>query len=221
MYKIIIISLERAPHRREAMIEQLDRLGLDYDMFPAFDAKGILNAQFTFPILKGAGIGRKLQAAEICCTLSHIAALKHAKVMGYENVVVLEDDVVMCSDWERRIEILFSQLPENWDYVYLSGHSDYVYLRPVDTPTVYAAPVMVSSFSYMVSKSGIDKVIDLAMEMTTTYDDMITHKIKSGRLNGYLYMPFVTYHAAQESYIWGETAKEHSSKKLFKDRIDD
>lgn len=219
MYKIIVIGLERAPHRREAMVEQLDRLELDYEIFPAFDAKGIINAQFSFPIIKGAGMGRKLQPAEICCTLSHIAALKHAKMMGYDNVVVLEDDVVMCSDWKKRMEYLFENLPEDWEYVYLSGHSDYVKLTPCDSPTIYKAPIMVSSFSYAVNRSGINKVIDIATEMTTTYDDMITHKIRVGKLNGYLYMPFVTYHAAQESYIWGETAKEHSSKKLFKDNI--
>jgi len=218
---IIIISLERAQKRKQSMIDQMSELKLECAFFPAFDGNDIINSAFTLPIIKGAGIGRKLQKGEICCTLSHLAALKHAQMMDYDNVIVIEDDVILCEDWNERIEKLLEIIPDGWEYVYLSGHSDYEKLQKYETPTVFPAPKMVSSFSYMTNKAGIEKLIKYCSELTTTYDDMIMHKILAKKLNGYVYMPFVTYHSAAESYIWGETAKVHSSKFYFKNKIDE
>jgi glycosyl transferase family 25 len=218
---IIIISLERAKKRKETMIEQMLNHSLKCEYFPAFDGNDIINAAFTLPIIKGAGIGRKLQTSEICCTLSHLSALKHAQMMEYDEVIILEDDVILCEDWNERITQLLKLLPDDWEYVYLSGHSDYEKFKKYDEPTVIPAPKMVSSFSYMVNKSGIEKLIKQCSELTTTYDDMIMHKILAKKLNGYVFMPFVTYHCAEESYIWGETAKVHSSKFYFKNKIDE
>lgn len=217
--KVIVVSLERAEKRRSRMVEQLDRLAIDYVIYPAFDASYVLNSSFTFPIIKGAGIGRKLNPGEICCTLSHISALKYAQVMGFNEVVVLEDDVVMCSDWHERLKMLLNGLPADWEYVYLSGHSDYVRIPMYEKPTVIKAPRMVSSFSYMVNRSGMEKVIKTCSEMTTTYDDMISHRVVAEKINGYVFIPYMTYHQADESYIWGETGKDHPSKYYFKDRI--
>lgn len=216
---IIIVSLERATKRRSIMEEQMKKLNLDYTMFPAFDGNDIINNAFSLPIIKGAGIGRKLQKGEICCTLSHLSALKHAQLMKYDTVVMMEDDVIMCDDWNERIEKLLQMAPDNWEYIYLSGHSDYVQLPKYNEPTIIPAPKMVSSFSYIVNKSGIEKLIKYCSELTTTYDDMIMHKILANKLNGYVYLPFVTYHCAEESYIWGETAKVHSSFYYFKKNL--
>jgi GR25 family glycosyltransferase involved in LPS biosynthesis len=155
--------------------------------------------------------------------MSHIGALKHAQIMGYENVIILEDDVVICEDWEKRLDLLLKMLPENWEYVYLAGHSDYVKLPMYEYPTVIKPPPMIGAFSYLVNTTGMQKLIDYCSEFITTYDDMIMHKIQKEKLNGYLYIPFMVYHAGKESIIWGETPGHiahknnmHSSYNYFK-----
>ena len=224
----IILNLERSKSRKNALISQLEQSGVsNYTFFPGFDGKDILNNSLSnIPILKGAGMGRNLMKNEIAVILSHIAALKHAKVMGYENVIILEDDVTICKDWEPRLQSLLNALPENWEYVYLSGHSDYVKIPMYDKPTIIPAPKMIGAFAYLVNKAGIDKLIKQCSEIVTTYDDMIMHKIYAKKLSGYLYLPFMVYHSGEESLIWDESPghlahnnNKHSSYNYFKENI--
>jgi len=225
---IIVLNLDRSPERKILLEKQFKNIGIsDYTFFPAYDGKKILNMGMgKVPILKGAGRGRNLLITEIAVIMSHLGALKHAQIMGYDDVIILEDDVVICEDWEHRLDILHKSLPENWEYVYLAGHSDYVKLPKHDKPTIMKAPPMIGAFSYLVNKIGIQKLINYCSEFTTTYDDMIMHKIQKEKLNGYIYFPFMVYHDGKESLIWSETPghlshknQKHSSFTYFKNKI--
>lgn len=223
MYHIIVLNLQRSIERKQLLEEQFKKLQLtNYTFFPCFDGKDNINMSFSAPIIKGTGLGRKLERNEIAIIMSHIAALKHAQVMQYDNVVILEDDVVLCEDWGKRLDILFNILPEDWEYVYLAGHSDFVQLPMFETPAVIKAPRMTGAFSYMVSKEGLDKVIKYSSEFVTTYDDMINLKIVTGKLNGYYLAPFMTYHRDSISTLWeGVPSLNHPSIKYFKNKLDD
>ena len=221
MAHIIVLNLERNPVRKKALQDQFEKIGLtDYTFFPAFDGKNIINMSFTVPIIKGVGMGRKLSLPEISIIMSHIGALKHAQINEYEDVVILEDDVVLCEDWEKRLKILKNSLPKDWEYVYLAGHSDYVKIPKYEKPTIMNAPKMVGAFSYLVNQAGIEKLIKYCGEFVTTYDDMITHKIESKKLKAYLYLPFMTYHEAGYSENWGINTPPHTSLKYFKNKIE-
>lgn len=225
---IIVLNLERAPDRKDLLKEQFNKLkmteGEDYIFWPGFDGNHILNASIQVPIVTGVGLGRKLEKAEIAIIMTHLSALKHAQVMGYKEVIILEDDVVLCEDWKHRINLIHGYA-EDWEYIYLSGHSDYVELPKGDSlpkmPVLIPAPMMVGAFSYMVHPDALPKLIKYCSQIVTTFDDMITLKIKAGKLKGFVYMPFMTYHNAKTSYIWGVTSQNHSSKERFKNNIND
>jgi GR25 family glycosyltransferase involved in LPS biosynthesis len=223
MYNIIVLNLQRSLDRKQLMEDQFNKLELDnYSFFPCFDGKNIINNSFSSSIIKGSGLGRKLQKNELCIIMSHIAALKHAQIMNYENIVILEDDVVLCEDWKDRIEWLFKNLPDDWEYTYLAGHSDFVKLPMFEEPTIIKAPPMIGAFSYLVNKSGIEKLINYCGEFTTTYDDMIMYKIQSGKLNGYYLAPYMTYHRDNISTLWeGLPSVNHPSKNYFKNKLSD
>jgi GR25 family glycosyltransferase involved in LPS biosynthesis len=225
--QIIVLNLKRSEDRKKILEEQFKKLGLDnYTFFPAFDGKDNINMSFSVPILKGSGMGRKLERSEIAVIMSHLGALKHAQIMGYDNIVILEDDVVLCEDWIKRFDQLMKICPENCEYIYLSGHSDYIKIPMYDKPTLIEAPQMIGAFSYWTNKIGIEKLIKYCGEFITTYDDMIMHKIFSKKLIGYTYIPFMTYHAGKESLIWDKTPGHlshsnnmHSSYNYFKNKI--
>ena len=220
MVHIIVINLERAPDRREQLEKQFNKLNIsDYTFYPAFDSINVKNAFFKLPIMKGVGIGRNLSSTELSIIISHISALKYVKIMKFDNVIILEDDVVICEDWKERIDNLLKNLPIDWEYVYLAGHSDYVKIPMYENPTIIKAPKMVGAFSYMVNQEGAEKLIKYCGEFMTTYDDMITHKIEAGKLNAYLYLPFMTYHIAGKSYNWDINCELHTSFKYFKNKI--
>lgn len=208
MNKIIVLNLERSIKRRKLLEDQFNKIGIkDYLFFPAFDGERVINGSFGGNIIYGFGSGRKFQITEIACTLGHLAILKHAQMMDYDNIIVLEDDVALCEDWNKRIERLSENLPSDWEYVYLSGHSDYVTLPFVEAETLMPAPKMVGAFSYMVNKRAYRKIAEFCTSMITTYDDMIMAMIAEGKLCGYVILPFITYHY------------EHTSYKYFKNKL--
>ncbi len=221
MYHIIVLNLQRSIERRQLMEEQFKKLELtNYTFFPGFDGKNIINMSFNVPIIRGSGLGRKLERNEISIIMTHISALKHAQIMKYENVIILEDDVVLCEDWKDRIEWLFKNLSEDWEYVYLAGHSDFVKLPMFEEPTIIKAPAMIGAFSYLVNEKGIQKLINYCGEFTTTYDDMIMYKIQTNKLNGYYLAPFMTYHRDNVSVLWeGIPSLNHPSQKYFKTKL--
>jgi GR25 family glycosyltransferase involved in LPS biosynthesis len=221
-YKIIVLNLQRCEDRRLEMQKQFDELELsNYYFYPCFDGKNIINMSFGATIIKGSGIGRKLLNAELSIVMSHLSALKMAQSLNIENLVIFEDDVVLCKDWNKRIEWVFNNLPSDWEYVYLAGHSDFVKLPMFDEPTLIKAPPMIGAFSYLVNKSGIEKLIKFCGEFVTTYDDMIMHKIQRGKLNGYYLVPYMTYHSDNISTLWeGVPSVNHPSKNYFKENLD-
>lgn len=231
MTPIIVLNLERAQDRKERMISQFAKLQMDenlhYYFINAYDGNYLTNFSFHANIGMGYGTGRAFQKAELGIIMTQIAAIKFAQTMKFENVIILEDDVILCEDWHERLDILFSKLPENWNHVYLSGHSDYVKFSVYDTPTIIPAPKMVGAFSYLVNRKAYSKICKFTMSFLTTFDDMIMHMIDQKSLISYAYFPFMTFHNANESFVWnGETPGHlshidnmHSSYKFFKNRI--
>jgi GR25 family glycosyltransferase involved in LPS biosynthesis len=227
MTPIIVLNLNRAKNRREILEAQFKNRSInDYLFFPAFDGRYITNLTFNANIGIGYGMGRPLRKTEMSIIMSHLSALKHAKMMNYDNVIILEDDVVLCEDWNERINQLKQDLPEDWGHVYLSGHSDYVALKKYDIPTIIPSPKMVGAFAYMVNSSGYDKIINFCMSFMTTYDDMIMHAIDQGKLKSYTYFPFMAFHNANDSFVWDETPGHlkhkdnmHSSYSYFKNKL--
>jgi len=230
MIPIIVLNLERAPQRKELIIQQFENLKMvqnsDYYFMSAFDGRYLTNLTFGANIGMGYGSGRLFQKAELSIIMSHISAIKFAQMMDFEEIIIIEDDVILCEDWNQRLDTLHQILPENWEYVYLSGHSDYVKFKIYNTPTVIPAPQMVGAFSYLVNKSAYSKIAKFATSFMTTFDDMMMHMISQKKINGYAYFPFMSFHNANESFVWDKTPGHlshtnnmHSSYKYFKNKI--
>lgn len=235
MTPIIVLNLERAPERKEIMIKQFTNLRMDqnlhYYFMPAYDGRYMTNITLNAYIGLGYGLGRQFQKGELGIIMTHLAAIKFAQMMDWDNVIIVEDDVILCEDWWKRLDILFDLLLKTWEHVYLSGHSDYVkfedYFNINKNPVITKSPQMVGAFSYMINKSAYQKIIKFTTSFMTTFDDMIMHMINQNKLISYVYFPFMTFHNANDSFVWGETpghlvhnnTNMHSSYKYFKNKI--
>jgi len=213
MIPIIVLNLERSEQRRQNIINQFKNIELkNYYILPAFDGSYITNFSIQANIALGYGAGRKFQKGELGIIISHIFALKFAQMMNFDKVIILEDDIILCEDWNQRLNILLDKLPENWEHVYLSGHSDYVKFKIYNEPTIIPSPKMVGAFSYMVNKSAYSKIIKFSTSFLTTFDDMVMHMVNENRLNSFVYFPFLSFHNADESFAWDGKIPEHISK---------
>jgi GR25 family glycosyltransferase involved in LPS biosynthesis len=226
---IIVISLERAKERREQMETQLKKLNIEAIMFNCFDVANIKNptfgAKFTLP--GGYRYGEDMKPGEIACTLSHIMALNMAKALNWEYVIILEDDVILAEDFEKRIKLLLNILPKNWEHVYLSGiprfntyfmNSNLLQLIPSTKDKVNRVD---GTCAFIIRNIAYDRFIVKLSSLETTPDDLINHFIfAEQQIKSYIYFPFVAFVNDEYTYI-GETKNNriHPSKQFYIEKI--
>ena len=92
--RIVLISLERATERRRRMAEEFARVGLDYEIWPAKDARTLTDEDRAF--VDRAARERlglyPIPDGSLACTLSERAAMRDLVRNGPESMAVFEDD---------------------------------------------------------------------------------------------------------------------------------
>jgi len=221
---IIVISLERAKERREKINSQLNKLGIDAVIMDAIDSEKLSEGEKDKKIHLDGGyrFGDKFKPGEIACTMSHIKAVNIAKENNWDSFIVLEDDVVLAEDFEKRIKFLFKILPDNWEHVYLSGIPRLGYGIPPNLQFLNVLPSIFTecTHSMMIRDNSYDKIISKLSLFETTTDDIYNNMLSRKELVSYTYYPFVTFANDEYTYIWNQTiTREHKSKKYFKNKI--
>jgi glycosyl transferase family 25 len=99
--KILYINLDIRPDRKNHIENELNRLDLEYERFPAINIS-----------LNGLG-----------CSMSHLEVIKLAKKMNYKNILIFEDDFkfnVTRQEFDAKIKKLFDS-NINFDVCFLSS----------------------------------------------------------------------------------------------------
>lgn len=128
--KIYVINLERSKERRVLIEQRLD--GLEFQFHKAVDAKeldlnelqenGLYHSQICRILKKRRGVRAvDMPLQRIACALSHKSVIERAKKEGLDRVLILEDDVDLVASKSGSLASAFSELPSNWDFLYL-GH---------------------------------------------------------------------------------------------------
>lgn len=221
---IIVISLERAKERRERIQAQLSALNIDAMIMDAVDGQNLSNIEKNKRITLEGGYrnGEFFKPGEIACTMSHIKALQIAQKENWPYLIVLEDDVVLAEDFEKRIKILFQIIPPDWEHIYLSGIPRFGFMPQPNLSFVNIATSIFTecTHSMVIRNNSYKKVINYLQRFETTTDDSYGKLITNGELKSYTYYPFVTYAYDEYTYIWDQKIqREHKSKLYFKNRI--
>lgn len=164
---IIILSLERAKERRERIKAQLDALNLDAVIMDAVDGQSLSYSEKNKIIknpVTGFRDGETFKPGEIGCIMSTIKAIKLAKEKNWEEVIIMDDDVVLSEDFRKGVNFLFRIIPTDWQHIYLGGHI-YMAPAPVFQPTVLPLHFKVSgSYCYILKKNAYKILLSELLE---------------------------------------------------------
>ena len=174
---IYVINLRSS---NEDIIRRLNELGLpdgvNFTILDAIHGRKLLNGEIKAPFeyktadwwkLEGhsnSWWAREVNAAEIGCSLSHISVWKDIQQMGYQNTLVLEEDFNTSGNgWPEDIE--WADLPSDWDFIYMGrrrvpGFEDI----PLGEYMI-GANYSYNSHAYMISLSGVNKILATNPEM--------------------------------------------------------
>jgi GR25 family glycosyltransferase involved in LPS biosynthesis len=116
--KIYVINLDSDTERLQRFDKQMNRNKLSYVRFPA---------------ILGAAVGYNEGLTKFCnmfctggvkgCALSHKAIWEDMIRNRYENVLIFEDDAILSDDFEKIFREGWSQLPNDYDILYLGCHA--------------------------------------------------------------------------------------------------
>ena len=111
--KIYVLSLKRNTQRRQIVKDRLSKVGLDFEFFDACDGqvfdhiwKKLENPNFT-------------TKNYVACQISHLQIYNDALSQGYKRILILEDDVKPHKDIVNIFENYKSQIPDDYDLLYL------------------------------------------------------------------------------------------------------
>jgi len=191
----IVISLERRQDRSKRVFKHLQDRGIqNIYSFPAYDGKILPSWLLISPPRRPYFSWMKLNNYQIACTLSHVGAMKMAKGLGAKNALIFEDDVVLCSDFTKRLEI-FEEESKNleWEHIYFGGvPRRFDELKPI-TKHIYKSGFTDGLQAYLVNTNGIDKLCEAMLSFKTTNDDSVNDISQNGYLKSFTFLPIASY----------------------------
>lgn len=114
-YKGYVINLPHRADRRKHMENELSRVGISAEFI-----NGMLPSEFDLSLPKLQVMANRTKGA-IGCHYSQVKAMELALNQG-SNALVMEDDLVFCSDIQERFKVIKEFTDKNeWDVFWLGG----------------------------------------------------------------------------------------------------
>lgn len=147
--KIYYINLEKRKDRNQECIEELKKYNIIAERFNAVDGSSVTKSNWSH------GLGA------IGCLQSHLEIIKNAKENKYNNILILEDDVIF-NNIEENFKKYYKQVPENWDMLYFSGNHNQHEGNQLNmvTDNIIKCYITYTTHSYAVKSSIYDIIIN-------------------------------------------------------------
>lgn len=222
--KILVVSVPRFKARQEQVEQHLK--GLSFEYFWGADKLQLdyeaLKTNGTYDEVQAKKLQRQekpLNTGEIACSLSHRSVFEKMIEMGWERILILEDDIVPRQQDLELLPDTLKELPDNWELVYLGylkhekitaglkikqffykivsrlGLMKWSY-RMVSNlfPKPYSAHLKKAGFhdcthAYAISREAAKKLIAAQTPVVYRADDLLSSTIVKGGLNAFITEP--------------------------------
>lgn len=154
----------------------------------------------------------RMTLSELGCTLSHLKAIRFAFESGYEELLIMEDDmrIEFEDQWEKSVSEALSQAPEDADCIQFHCVNAEA-LEDMLKSEIQFQPWTIDHWStgcYFIKRSGMEKVLKQEEEERSEYR----------QADIYVYQPMKTYvytkptfnHQIQTSYIHSNHLPMHA-----------
>lgn len=123
--KIYVLSLITNKDRQKFIKYQFNKLGLDFEFIYGVDYYNFSNIQYP-DVYKNTGVNFSYSqnlAKNYGCAMTHYQAVLQAYYLGYNNVLIFEDDVCMNTNMSLLKDML-NNIPEDADFVTFDFRQD-------------------------------------------------------------------------------------------------
>lgn len=189
--KIFCLTLKDTPKRREYAEHHFKKHNLEVDFFGGINGKNFgLKTIIPYKDDNPDGPDYFITSGHIGCILSHYMLWQTLMYLPYEEILILEDDVILSDNFIDKFIEYKSKLPDDWQYVFV-GHCC---LPPEDQQLKVTNNIITSNHSpmcthaYMIKKSSIPILLDTNHQAWAHIDIQI-QKRSLKQLKHYVFVP--------------------------------
>lgn len=156
--KIFVINLERDVNKKERIINECDRLNLDFEIFNAVDG-GALSESFLKETVLDYG-SNFLTNGEIGCSLSHLNLYEKIINDGLPYALILEDDAIL-NDKIVSFISTFEKNNKKEGFYLLTGDFDYIENKKIKLGEfdVFSVVSAIMTTGYIITRETAKKMI--------------------------------------------------------------
>ena len=218
--KIVYINLDERTDRKKIIEEQLTKYGIEAERFSAIS----LTEEENQDLVKRGCIfyddTRPEYAPRIkSCTLSHLNILFKAKLMQYENILILEDDVTFDKNILEELKLAIEDLKQEpkWDMFYLGCNP--LHVKKI-TDNLGKSLGALTTHAYAVNKHFYDTLLEIHFKRLPCID--VWYASLAEKNDVYLTVKNLAWQSAGFSTIEGHDTDykpsiENKYKTLFED----
>lgn len=157
--KIVYINLDRRKDRNDECISELEKHSIIAERFCAIDGNN-----------EEAPLGWRHSLGNLGCVRSHLEVIKFARDNKYKSILILEDDVIFTNI--EKFENFYSQLPTDWDILYLSGNHNLHEGHKLNmiSENIAKCYLTYTTHSFAVRDTMYDKIIDILSNASEPVD---------------------------------------------------
>ena len=194
--KIFIVNMKKDVKKKIYILEIFEQYGIiNYEFIDAIDGNKIVDKNkdiINLPLSTNwEKINKKKHISnlgELGCLLSHLRILEISKERGYKKWLHLEDDVIFHHNFNNLFTERMKHVPNNWDILYFGTTQSYwrKYNKEIINNLIYKANLSCGTFSFAVSNTNIDFIIDKFKLLKYPADGTLTHEVQN-ILNCYVF----------------------------------
>ncbi|MFQ1015439.1 glycosyltransferase family 25 protein [Avibacterium paragallinarum] len=172
---IFVISLKHSS-RREFISARLLSLGLSFEFFDAVYGKNLSQAELDkidFEFSLKYGFKKPMTLGEIGCAMSHIKLYEYIATNKIDKAIILEDDAIVSLDFEDIVKEALKKVPKSMEILFLDHGKAKIFpftrrlperyrLARYLTPSKYSKRAVFKATGYLITLSGIKKLLDQA-----------------------------------------------------------
>lgn len=173
--QIYVINMDKDTNRLKILDKKLKKLNLTYKRITGIDGKKI------YPYYKNK---TKLRPGQLGCLLSHINVIKNAIKNNYNNILVLEDDIVFHKNFHGEFIKKYKKLIKNenkFDLIYLgcsqSMRDNGKWNNTIMKDEYYINYGTDGTFGMLINKNIFSKIIEDNKNIKIPIDTSLTNNI--------------------------------------------
>lgn len=187
--KAYCVNLDHRTDKWEETLKEFNKHNLEVERFSGVDGDTV---NYDGPLKKGV----------IGCALSHKGIVHKAKLRGHETVLIFEDDVAFEEGANEKFYEWISEVPEDWDMLYLGGNHNVKTIKKATEHTMRCTKTQ-TTHAYALRNTVYDWILERLTNIDLDVDVIYTELQKVCK--AYCFTPRIAWQREGVSDIWKQT----------------